>query len=218
LVGLIAADGDRVDSSFRQALSPIAKKAGDIVARIRDEERAALDSTAMLDLPKHAREMTKTWQIIRRMPKGALLRAHCQSMADIDHLLQVTLSTPGMHISCPDGPLATAEARRHAGLSIQFRAKGSTDGCSLWTGDYNPGTFIPLAEAADGYPEGGRLGFMEWLKERCMIPGQDRNLRQNSQCANIMEGMLYYEPIWRAFLQRLLNMLADDGIYWLELR
>lgn len=154
------------------------------------------------------------------MPKGALLGAHCHTLADVDHLISVCLSTPGMHISCSNGHLATADARKSADISIRFKA--SSDKSSIWTTDYKPGTFTPLTEAADSYPEGGRQSFVNWLKNRCMVTEQDRNLGDiraaSSRCATIVGEMIHYEPIWRAYLQRLMNTLVGDGIYWLELR
>lgn len=183
------------------------------MTRIRNAQK---ESTTSGDV----REETATWEIIRRMPKGALLGAQCHALADIDHLINCALSTPGMHISCPNGYLATADARKSAGISIRFKA--SSEGGSLWTPDYKPGTFIPLTEAADSYPEGGRQGFVNWLKSRCMVTEQDRNLGDiraaSSRRATIIGEMIHYESIWRAYLQRLMSMLVKDGIFWLELR
>ncbi len=116
-----------------------------------------------------------------------------------------------MHISCPDGHLATEERRRHGGLRIQYRSKADSEGCSPWAHDYNPETCVPLAEAADKYPEGGREGFIEWLKGRCLAETSESG-------SGILSGVLYYEPIWRAFLRRLITSLVEDGIRWLELR
>jgi adenosine deaminase CECR1 len=156
------------------------------------------------------------------MPKGALLRADSWSLADIDHIIETALRTPGVCISCPSSHLATAEARKEASLCIQFRDKVDAEDCSLWTDDYKPGTFISLAKAADSYPGGGRGGFMEWLKEKCMMPMQNANLRVTTTASSggtdLTARMLFYEPIWRAFLQRLMTNLVEDGISWLELR
>lgn len=81
----------RTDASFRQNLSPIARKACDIVSRIRDEEartiwtpqledalarqedRITVHPGMMFSLSKERMESTKLWKIVRRMPKGALL-------------------------------------------------------------------------------------------------------------------------------------------------
>jgi adenosine deaminase CECR1 len=54
----------------------------------------------MFSLAKERMESTKLWQIVRKMPKGALLHAHMDAMVDFDYLFDVLLSTPGMHIYC----------------------------------------------------------------------------------------------------------------------
>ncbi|KAK3309140.1 uncharacterized protein B0T15DRAFT_526304 [Chaetomium strumarium] len=205
----------RSDYSFRQALSPISKKACDIVSRICREERGTNNATV-------PRATTKSWQIIRRMPKGALLRAHCHALVDIDHLIDATMGTAGMHISCTDGHLATEATRKEGCIRIQFRGKADSETCSLWTNDYKPGSFIPLTKAAGSFPEGGKEGFVEFLKGRCRISRQGRGsgdiLAAFSRSSELIGGMLYYEPIWRAFLQRLASNLVQDGIHWAELR
>jgi adenosine deaminase CECR1 len=54
----------------------------------------------MFSLAKERMEQTKLWQIIRKMPKGALLHAHMDAMVDFDFLFDTLLATPGMHILC----------------------------------------------------------------------------------------------------------------------
>ena len=87
----------RSDHSFRHSLSPLARRAHAIVARIRDQERKTiwtpdLDETLAtakseerpegmtihpgmaFSLAKGLMEGTKLWGIVRRLPKGGLLR------------------------------------------------------------------------------------------------------------------------------------------------
>jgi adenosine deaminase CECR1 len=233
------------DHKFRQSLSPIAKRACAIVARIRLEEQRTTwtsdveeelalrkDSLTMypgmmFTLAKRKMEATKLWQIIRRMPKGALLHAHCDAMVDFDYLFQVVLETPGMHISSPDSNLATVEARKESHIEIRFQTKGDDTGMSIWTDDYKPGTFIPLTKAADEFPVAGRAGFLSWLKSRCVISqteaieqhhGVAEIWRKFAKCFRTIGAIIHYEPIWRKFLQRLMKLLLDDGIYWVEIR
>jgi adenosine deaminase CECR1 len=79
-----------------------------------------------------------------------------------------------------------------------------------------------LTKAADSFPEGGKEGFVEFLKGRCRIPRQPRTSGDISaafsRSSEVIGGMLYYEPVWRAFLRRLASNLVQDGIYWAELR
>ncbi|KAK0635170.1 hypothetical protein B0T17DRAFT_486108 [Bombardia bombarda] len=239
----------RSDHSFRQNLSPIAKRAHAIVGRIRAEEQQTTWTPAleekiasapenenvtvfpgmMFSLAKPTMESTKLWRIVRRMPKGALLHAHCDAMVDFDYLLNVVLETPGMHIACPDGALATPAERRDGGVTIRFKKSTTSAGQSqsVWDAKYEPGTFIPIAKAADEYPDGGRQGFLAWLKSRCVISQTDavdqhhgltEIWRKFMGCFAVIGSIIHYEPIWRAFLQRLMSILVADGVYWTEIR
>lgn len=105
------------DYAFRQTLSPVAREACRIVNRIRDNEarttwtselenRLAKETGAsvypgmMFNLAKERMEKTKLWQIVRKMPKGALLHAHLDAMVDFDFVAGALMGTPGMHVYC----------------------------------------------------------------------------------------------------------------------
>ena len=126
----------KLDHAFRTSLSPLAKEACEIVGRIRDEEQMTVwtsefeDCLAqktganvypgmMFSLAKERMESTILWQIIRKMPKGALLHAHMDAMVDFDFLFDVLLSTPGMHIHCLSG-ISTPEALEVAPVKFRF--------------------------------------------------------------------------------------------------
>lgn len=174
-------------------------------------------------------EKTKLWQIVRRMPKGTLLHAHCDAMVDFDYLFDVVLATPGMHVRA-DGHLATEAARQdQGGIAFAFReAESPADPASLWSAaHYVPGTFVPLAKAAEAFPDGGRPGFLRFLKKRCTLSETDARTqhhgvndiwRRFQACFTTVGAMIHYEPIWRKFLRHLMRSLLEDGIYWVEIR
>jgi adenosine deaminase CECR1 len=131
-----------IDHAFRNSLSPLAKDACAIVDRIRDEEQKSTWTSEfedilaqktganvypgmMFSLAKEKMEKTKLWQIIRKMPKGALLHAHMDAMVDFDFLFDILLKEKGMHIHCMT-PLATPEALEAAPIKFRFfkSAKG----------------------------------------------------------------------------------------------
>lgn len=65
-------------------------------------------------------EKTKLWQIVRKMPKGALLHAHMDAMVDFDYLFNVLLATKGMHIYCAQH-LGSEEAREGGSFKFRFQ-------------------------------------------------------------------------------------------------
>lgn len=232
----------RSDASFRKALTPIARRACAIVDRIRAQEQAAVWTPnveeqlaretkqsifpgMMFMLAKDRMEQTKLWKIVRRMPKGCLLHAHMDAMVDFDFILDQLLKTPGMHMSS-DVSLKTHQARENAIFRFRFRAKELVSG-SIWDENYEPGSFILLTKVADEFPEGGRSGFLKWLKSRCTLSlidsheqhhGIDAIWEKFAKCFVVVATMIHYEPMFRAFLRHLMSLLKADGVNWAELR
>lgn len=235
----------RSDYSFRQNLSPIAQKACRIVDKIREEEQRTLwtyeyedqlavredctmHSGMMFTLAKGLMERTKLWRIVRRMPKGSILHAHLDAIVDLDFVFDTLLNEPGMHICAPDARLGTSEARAEAVVNFRFFAKEKNPAMSIWDdAGYTPGEFVPLARAADSFPDGGRQGWIRWMKSKTTISetdaveqhhGVDHIWRKFSKCFVIMGTVIHYEPIFRKFLRRMMKQYYDDGVYWGEIR
>ncbi|KAK6217368.1 adenosine/AMP deaminase [Colletotrichum tabaci] len=232
----------RADASFRAAASPIARRAADIVARIRDEEKRTIWNAQaeedlatseglapfpgmMFTLAKQRLETTRLWRIVQKMPKGSLLHAHLDAMVDFDFLFDVLLNTPGMHFAA-DEPLSNEAAKSNSGVHFRFKKEENSQS-SPWENSYVPGQFRLLTKTADEYPDGGRTGFLKWLKARCTITltdsmeqhhGIDAVWRKFVSCFTVTSTIIHYEPIFRAFLKRLMASLLADGIYWIELR
>ncbi|KAL6907017.1 hypothetical protein GGI43DRAFT_249588 [Trichoderma evansii] len=232
----------RSDASFRKALTPIARRACAIVDRIRAQEQATVWTPnveeqlaqetkqsifpgMMFMLAKDRMEQTKLWKIVRRMPKGCLLHAHMDAMVDFDFILDQLLKTPGMHMSS-DVSLKTHEARENAIFRFRYRAKELVNG-SIWDEAYEPGSFLLLTKVADEFPEGGRRGFLKWLKSRCTLSlvdsheqrhGIDAIWEKFAKCFVVVATMIHYEPMFRAFLRHLMSLLKADGVNWAELR
>ncbi|TDZ26325.1 Adenosine deaminase 2 [Colletotrichum sidae] len=232
----------RSDASFKANSSPIVRRAAAIVDRIRTEEKnttwtaqaeedlATSQGMApfpgmMFTLAKERLETTRLWRIVQKMPKGSLLHAHLDAMVDFDYLFDVMLGLPGMHFAA-DEPLSNEHALNYGAVHFRYRNK-ETSSKSVWEDGYTPGEFRLLTKAADEYPDGGRPGFLKWLKARCTITltdnmeqhhGVDAIWRKFSACFDVTNTIIHYEPIFRAFLRRLMASLLADGIYWVELR
>jgi adenosine deaminase CECR1 len=124
-----------------------------------------------------------------------------------------------MCIACQNGPFAESGDTRVPRLCIRFRGKADSEDDSIRADDYKPGTFIPMVNAA---ADGGKLFLRDWLRGRYKLPRQDSDINEtratSSARLEAISGMLFYEPIWRAFLRRLMANLVEDGVCWLELR
>ncbi|KAI9837112.1 MAG: hypothetical protein M1819_000763 [Sarea resinae] len=232
----------RSDYAFRQSLSPMAAEASAIVSKIRDEERRTIWTEAleaglsqkggeiypgaMFALAKERMESTVLWKIIQRMPKGALLHAHFEAMVDIGWLIDQAFATKGMHIYAP-AALCSPSSLESGSVLFRFSTTTPQQSSMIWSDDYTPSTLIPMDSAADSFPNGGRSGFMRWLKDRCTITagesiqhhhGPNAIWRKFQSTFLILNSIIHYEPILRAFTRRLFQQLALDGVRWVDLR
>ncbi|POS85395.1 hypothetical protein EPUL_003151, partial [Erysiphe pulchra] len=237
----------RSDHHFRQTCSLIAQDSCDIVDRIRDEERktiwnsdvakttgqksgVAIYPGMIFSQAKKLMETTKLWQIVKRMPKGALLHAHLNAMVDLDFLFELLLSTPGMHIYCASA-ITNAKELETAPVRFKFMKSCNNDDIksipSIWSIGYIPNSPIPVTEAADLFPDGGRPAFLTWLRSRCSITeretldqfkGVDDIWRKFSSVFIILDTILFYEPIFRLCIRRIFAQLNADGVRWADLR
>lgn len=181
------------------------------------------------NLAKARMEATKLWRITKRMSKGALLHCHSAAMVDLDWVYAAALGTNGMYLQAT-APLDTMQGRDSATVRCHFfkeSAPKDVDPCAIWTANYVPLTWVPLAEAAECFPDGGTPGFISWLKSRTAIRelesiehhlGVDDVWRKFSGAFGILASIIYYEPIMRGYMRRLLEQLIDDGVQWVELR
>jgi adenosine deaminase CECR1 len=232
-----------LDYAFRQSLSPMARMACAIVSKIREEERGTVwtkeyeDSLAkttdgdmypgmMFTLAKERMEKTKLWDIVRRMPKGSLLHAHMDAMVDVDWLLEKALATEGMHLRAGE-PLCTPAALETADISFAFAKYTPEADQQIWSPQYKPSTLVAVTAAAESFPNGGKSGFLAWLKGRCTITSHESLNHQQGPNAvwhkfastfPIINSIMFYEPIYRASIQKILEELSEDGVRWVEFR
>ncbi|KAB8338956.1 hypothetical protein FH972_021896 [Carpinus fangiana] len=233
----------RSDKDFRELLSPMAQEACAIVNQIRFAEQQTLWTTSfedslahetrqdlypgmMFTLAKERIESSKLWQIVRKMPKGTLLHCHLEAMVDLEWVFNEALKTPGMHISAA-GSLYDQTSRDALLPVFQYRKTPAAAEISIWSESYKPNTWVSVADAAASFPDGGKLGFLAYLMARCSITPAE-SLRHHygpndiwdkfTKCFLVLDTVLYYEPILRAFLQRMFTQLVDDGVRYVDIR
>ena len=234
----------RSDYAFRQSLNPLAIEACTIVSRILAEERqtiwsgrpqqgSARDNDTnlypgmMFTLAQDLMKETKSWKIVKKLPKGALLHAHQDAMIDIDWLIDQALTTEGMAILTKGPGLSSAEARTKGQVVFKYTKMTTSDTASIWTEEYQESRPVAVLEAARSFPDGGMEGFKVWLKSKCTITleeslehhlGVDNIWRKFTSCFPLLNSMEMYEPIFRASVQRLLRQFVEDGLSWVDFR
>ncbi|PYH48724.1 adenosine deaminase family protein [Aspergillus saccharolyticus JOP 1030-1] len=230
----------RQDHAFRQNLSAVARQADAIVDAIRQHE---IDSFWRVsgtvedeDRERFAGEMfpkakplipdTQLWNIVKRMPKGALLHAHLAAMLPFEILLDAVMNTEGMVVSVSQ-PVMSEVSQKNA--SVTFAHVNHTiaaSGPAIDSTDYMPNTQLPVKYAAQSFA-GGEKAFGEFVLSKVQIQPED-SIRHDLGVDEIWrifqaafdpaDSMMSYEPILRTFYQRLFAALVDDGINWVEIR
>jgi adenosine deaminase CECR1 len=179
----------------------------------------------MFSLAKERMEKSKLWQIVKKMPKGALLHCHLEAMIDIDWALEEAFNTEGVCVIA-DGPITTAEQRRKTRFSFVY-SKTAKDDVSVWSEKYTANTPIPINTAASQFPDNSKTGFIEWIRSRVAITasehlshheGPNEVWRKFMSCFPILGSLMYYEPIFRKFIRRMCKQLVDDGVYYVDMR
>ena len=233
----------RSDAAFRQSLTPLATEACAIVSRILVEEHQTIwtsefqDDLArqegvnlhpgmMVALARDTMEKTKSWRIVKKMPKGALLHAHQDAMIDVDWLIDQVLETEGM-VMLAEESLCNPTARAEREVVFRYSKGTLATASSIWSQEYQASHQVSMKEAAASFPDGATEGFKTWLKSRCTITpeesikhhhGLDAVWKKFRSCFPPLNSMEYYEPILRASMQRLLRQLVGDGLRWVDFR
>lgn len=152
-------------------------------------------------------------------------------MVDADLLIDQVLSVPDLYIAA-DEILVTEKALEITPLRFQFFSKppesqGNSQAERFWGAEYAPRTFYPVQQVAAVFPDSGTQGFRSWLKERCTFAkGSSLSHRRGpaaiweilEQKFQVVDSILYYEPIFRACIRHMLAELYEDGIRYVEFR
>jgi adenosine deaminase CECR1 len=253
----------RHDVLFKRSMTPLARQAARILARMRKRELrevwggevGLLDAEMgvgdeglgngsgvqvhhgmMFGLARKRMEGTDVWRCLERMPKGALLHAHLDAMIDVEWMVDQALAEKGLClIGIADGCLSSREKRDANVPEVRFfadaRLKTLREGLSaseadLWSEKYKQGTPVPIREAQRMFPDDATT-FKKWVVQRATVTmeesldhhhGLDAVWRKFQSCFFVLGQFLFYEPIFRKALARLLGQLAADGITYVDFR
>jgi len=237
---------ERSDAKFREQLTPIAREACAIVDQIRFEEQQTLwtrdyeDSLVdreidvypgmMFSLAKERMEKSKLWKIVRKMPKGSLLHCHFEAMVELEWLIDQMFATDQVYLKATNS-LDTPAALEKIPFTIQVLQDPSSavriSKTSLWSVEYQPGSLTELKETAESFPNGGKTGFISWLKQRCRITheeslshhvGPNAIWKKFQSCFGTLRPFIFHTPILRKYTRKVLDQLHADGIQWVDIR
>ncbi|KAH9165420.1 hypothetical protein EDB89DRAFT_2116089 [Lactarius sanguifluus] len=208
-----------------------------IVRNIRAEEAVSIWGVERDEFPhlfpgmefltsKRIIDQTKIFEIISKMPKGALLHAHIDATVDKGYLLELALKEPFMHVraSC------VVTAANSTTVVPEFRAFKEvqlSQSASVTDLDYPAGSWIPLRQARESFSPGGPDGFDKWVLGAMVINPAEAYGTHNSvtkiwqkfqSTFRATAGLTMYRPIFRQSLRRFLMESIADGISYMEPR
>ncbi|KAI0945708.1 hypothetical protein AcW1_001866 [Taiwanofungus camphoratus] len=238
----------RVDSSRLKNLTDVEAQADRIVRRIRADEAQSIWGTEGKTIFDYVPEdtspnvfpgmafltsretvvQTKLFQILTKMPKGALLHAHLDATVNTRILLQLCLEQPAIHVRVS----SHLTARNIKTILPEFKALPRAQFghmSSLTDFTYIPGEWVPLHKARETFDAslGGPDGFDEWIISALMISPSEAYGTHNSpskiwakftKTFRICHNLVYFVPVWREYLRQFFVSSIEDGISYVEAR
>lgn len=180
----------------------------------------------MFSLAKERMEKTKLWKIVRKMPKGAVLHCHFEAMVETSWILEQAFALGNVQIKASKS-LDTFENRRYAAIVFAEPETESKETSSIWSSDYKPDTFVPLHEAAESFPDGGKEGFIKLIVSRCTITheesishheGLNDVWRKFVSTFALRHTIIYIKSIFRKYVRKLCEQLHEDNVLWADVR
>jgi adenosine deaminase CECR1 len=207
---------------------------GEFEESLMDKNGGNLFPGMMFVLGRERMESTDLWKCVERMPKGALLHAHLDAMVDVPWLVEQALGERGLClVGMQDGGLGTREKREGNVPVVRYYkeeeivklGRKGEEG-NLWSERYVQGTPVPIREAQRMFPD-DETTFKKWVVSRCTVTAEESLLHHHGldavwkkfqSCFAMIGQFLFYEPIFRKAMQRLLGQLAADGITYVDFR
>ncbi|TFK54820.1 Metallo-dependent hydrolase [Heliocybe sulcata] len=171
---------------------------------------------------------TRLFNILTKMPKGALLHAHLDAMVNTRTLLRLALEQPHMHIRVPNALSASSIKTMLPEFEVRPKEEWSTLS-TLAGAFYTPGEWVPMQKARESFPEelGGPQGFDAWVIGCLTInPAEaygthkttDKIWEKFANTFRVSIGLIRYQPIWSQYIREFFRTSVEDGISYIEAR
>ncbi|KAF8912035.1 hypothetical protein CPB84DRAFT_1812196 [Gymnopilus junonius] len=171
---------------------------------------------------------TQLFEILSKMPKGALLHAHLDATVNAEFLLQLALKYPAMHVRIQQ-PLSPTNLSTNLPEFKCLPQDQFTDQGSLTDALYTLGSWVSLHDARESFaPElGGKEGFDRWVIGSMTINPSEAYGTHNT-ITKIWQkfastfvtstGLIRVAPIWEEYIREFFLTSIADGISYIEVR
>ncbi|KAF8163526.1 hypothetical protein B0H34DRAFT_327265 [Crassisporium funariophilum] len=171
---------------------------------------------------------TRLFEILSKMPKGALLHAHLDATVNAEYLLELAFKHPAFHVRVHE-PLTASNLTTNL---PEFRAlpqdQFSDVGC-LTDASYALGSWVSLHNARDSFAQelGGKEGFDKWVVGAMTINPAEAYGTHNT-ITKIWQkfgstfitstGLIRFEPVFAEYIRQFFRSSIEDGISYVEAR
>ncbi|KAF8891209.1 hypothetical protein BD779DRAFT_1670856 [Infundibulicybe gibba] len=176
-------------------------------------------------------EKTRLFEILGKMPKGALLHSHLDATVNAEFLLKLALAQPALHVRVTQ-PLSPGNLRGSMAVLPEFRAlpqESFSDASSLTDHDYVPGTWVSMQRARGTFDPnlGGPEGFDKWTVGSMTIHPLEAYGTHNTiskiwdkfrNTFIVSTGLIRFAPIFPEYVREFLLSSIKDGIMYIEAR
>ncbi|EGN95555.1 hypothetical protein SERLA73DRAFT_113169 [Serpula lacrymans var. lacrymans S7.3] len=218
--------GFRIDHAKSASESATEIEADRIIRQIREIEAKSIWSAEHDNIPHPFPGMefltgrniivkTRLFRLLSKMPKGALLHAHLDVTVNASTLLKLALQQSAIHIRVPTPvsigvPLSAIVpdfSVQHHDFHAEF--------LSLCDVSYVPNAWVSLRKAREMFSPtlGGPDGFEQWIIGALSINATEAYLTHNTNAKKLV----YYAPIWSAYIRQFLVDNIADGVSYIEL-
>ncbi|EIN07184.1 adenosine deaminase, partial [Punctularia strigosozonata HHB-11173 SS5] len=178
---------------------------------------------------RHIIEKTKLFELLCKMPKGALLHAHLDAMVNVNVLLRLALEHPELHVKVETALTSSSISS----VLPQFRALAPAEiaaasETSLSSENYD-NSWVQLAKARETFDPalGGPEAFDKWImgaltinpteayKTHSTVP---KIWKKFSSTFLVSTGLIRFAPVWPRYIREFLLSSVDDGISYVEAR
>ncbi|KAF9564345.1 Metallo-dependent hydrolase [Agrocybe pediades] len=214
-------------------------EADKIVRKIRAHEAATIWTEELPSVPHPFPGMefltgkpiivkTKLFEILSKMPKGALLHAHLDATVNVEYLLELAYKYDALHVRVHE-PLQASKLSTNL---PEFRYLPETEFTSLTSltdPSYLPGSWVPLKSARNSFSAelGGQDGFDKWVIGTMTINPTEAYVTHNTitkiwkkflSTFRIAQGLIRVEPIFSEYVRQFFLSSIEDGVSYVEPR
>jgi len=171
---------------------------------------------------------TKIFEIISKMPKGALLHSHLDAMVNAAVMLKFALEEPAIHVKVPTR-LTRASLRSTLPRFLGLKPSQYSDEPSITSSSYVPGTWVHIRRARENFSGelGGPEAFDAWVVDSLTINPGTAYERHNTvkkiwekfqSTFSVVEGFTTFFPLKKKYIKEFLMTSIEDGISFVETR